>query len=319
MEHGGVDLNQVDLNLLVALDALVDERSVTRAASRLCVGQPAMSATLARLRALFDDPILVRDGREMVPTPFALGIAKPVHEVLDDIRAILDRSRRFDPATAERDVAVVASDYVTMVFLTPFTARLAEEAPGVRLHVTPPTPELPAQLRSGVAELGIVPREAYPTYDTMPHVELFTDRFVCAVDIDNAEVGDSITLDQFASLPYLAGSCGHQVSPAEAQLDALGVHRNVEMTTAYGLAPLLLAGTGMIALIHERLAEAVGARASLRLLDPPLPLEPIHEVLLWSGGTDTDPGLRWLRGRMMAVAAELDADRRTTTPARSDA
>ena len=159
--------------------------------------------------------------------------------------------------------------------------------------------------------------EAYPEHVTMPHVELFTDRFVCAVDAANAEVGDAITLEQFGSLPYLAGSCGHQVSPAEAQLDALGVHRNVEMTTAYGLAPLLLAGTGMVALIHERLAEAVGARASLRLLDPPLPLEPIHEVLMWSSGTDTDPGLQWLRSRMMAVAAELDADRRAGAPAGS--
>jgi DNA-binding transcriptional LysR family regulator len=301
-----VDLNQVDLNLLVAFDALLAERSVTRAAARLSVGQSAMSATLARLRRLLDDPVLVREGRELVATPFAEALVKPVREVLDDITAVLRRRDRFDPATAERAFAVQASDYVSTVFLARALRGLTTDAPGVRLDVTPPGDDLAVRLRSGATDLAIVPREAFPEHDDFPHAELFTDRFVCVVDASNADVGDSITVEQFSSMPYVATSCGHQVSPAESQLDRLGIRRNTELTTAFHLAPLLVAGTPMIALVHERLATDVAGRSSLRIIDPPVPMAPIHELLLWPALADADPAHQWLRGRLLAAAEALD-------------
>lgn len=133
-----MELCDVDLNLLVAFDVLLSELSVTRAAQRLCVGQSAMSATLSRLRDLLDDPVLERVGRGLVATPYALSLVKPIREVLDDIEAILAGGAVFDAATAQRTFTVVASDYTSLVFVAPLLVRLAQEAPGVRLWVSPP-------------------------------------------------------------------------------------------------------------------------------------------------------------------------------------
>jgi len=108
-------------------------------------------------------------------------------------------------------------------------------------------------------------------------------------------------------LPYLASSCGHRLSTAELQLNRLGIARNTEFTTAFGLAPILLGGTKMIALIHERMARAMAHQTTLRLLEPPMQLEPIHE-LLWSPHAENDPGHQWLRSRLVARAAEMDTD-----------
>jgi DNA-binding transcriptional LysR family regulator len=300
------ELHQVDLNLLVALDALLAERSVTRAAERLCVGQSAMSSTLARLRRLFDDPLLVRDGRVLVPTPFGVSLAKPVREVLDGVEAILAGRSAFDPCHDERTFSVIASDYTMVTFLTPLMARLEEEAPGVRLWVTPPGDDYVERLARGRVDLVVVPREVFAPHREFPHRPLFEDRFVVAVDADNDTVGDTISLDEVSALPYLATSCGHEVSPAEAQLDALGIVRNTEVTTAFGLAPLLLRGTRRIALVHERLAWFLADQTSLRLIEPPMPLQPIHQLMLWANRSEHDPGHQWLRQRLTAFADQRD-------------
>lgn len=300
-----VDLNRVDLNLLVALDALLTEQSVTRAAQRLSLGQSAMSATLGRLRRLLDDPVLVRTGRTLTATPFAASLAAPTRAALAQIEELLGQRHAFDPASAQRTFTVLASDYVTVVFLTPFLAHLAELAPGIRLRVSPPGDDYVERLRQGRSELAIMPREAFTSYREFSHVPLFDDTFVVAVDAGNPVVGTTISREEFSSLPYLATSCGHQVSPVESQLDAMGIVRNTELTTAFGLAPLLLRETGMIALIHARMASAMADKATLRLLDPPVPLQPIHELLLWPDHCDGDPAHEWLRDSLSAAAAAL--------------
>jgi DNA-binding transcriptional LysR family regulator len=301
-----MELHQVDLNLLVAFDALLDGRSVTRAADRLCVGQSAMSSTLARLRRLFDDPLLVRQGRALVPTPYAESLVKPVREVLDGVESILARRTEFDPRRDQRSFSVIASDYTMVTFLTPLPARLEVEAPGVRLWVSPPGDDYVERLARGRVDLVIVPREVFTPYREFPHQFLFQDRFVCAVDAANDMVGDTVTLEEFTTLPYLATSCGHEVSPAEAQLDALGIARSTEITAAFGLAPLLLRGTRRIALIHERLAWFLSEQTSLRLVEPPMPLQPIHQLMLWADRAEHDPGHQWLRRRIAGFADERD-------------
>jgi DNA-binding transcriptional LysR family regulator len=301
-----VELHEVDLNLLVALDALLGERSVTSAAARLCVGQSAMSSTLARLRRLFDDPLLVREGRTMVPTPYAASLAEPVREVLDRVTALLAGRDEFDPQRDERALRVIASDYTMVTFLAPLLARLEDEAPGIALWVSPPGDDYVDRLARGRVDLVVMPSEVFGPHRDFPHLPLFSDRFVCAVDADNDRVGRTITLEEFSSLPYLATSCGHEVSPAEAQLDKLGIARNTEITTAFGLAPLLLRGTRRIALVHERLAWQLADQVRLRLLEPPMPLEPIHQLLLWAHRAEHDPGHRWLRNRIVEFAGERD-------------
>src|ERR1035438_738566 len=133
-----MDLNRVDLNLLVAFDALMSEGSVTRAAERLYIGQSAMSSTLARLRKLLDDPVLVREGRQMVPTPLAVSLITPVREVLDRVESLLSPGREFDPARAERTFTVVGSDYTSLTFVNPASERLSAAAPGVKIRLVPP-------------------------------------------------------------------------------------------------------------------------------------------------------------------------------------
>ena len=285
-----VDLRSVDLNLLVAFDMLMTERSVTRAAQRMSVGQPAMSAILGRLRKLFGDPLLVREGRGLVPTPLAESLSDPVRELLTQAESVLSRRSEFDPATAQRTFSVIANDYLTMTFLHPLLARLAVEAPGVRLHIFPTGDDFADRLRRNDIDLLIVPLEAMEVYADFPHRVLFRDRYVVAVDQNHPDVGDTMSLEQFSTLPYLAASSGHLRSLAEMQLDFLGVPRNVEITTGFGIGPFLLKGTRLITLIQERLAQRIGAEAGLKVLEPPIPrLQPITEIMLSTSAPTATP------------------------------
>ena len=287
---------------------LLAECSVTRAADRACVGQSAMSSTLSRLRHS-GDPLLVRHGRAMVPTPFAQSLAVPLREVLDGVRSVLSAGRAFDPQRDERAFSVIASDYTMVTFLTPLLARLEEEAPGVRPWVSPPGGDYVERVERGRVDLVIVPGEVFVTFREFPHVPLCENRFVCAVHADNDRMGDTITLEEFSALPYLATWCGHGVSPAEAQLDRLGIRRNTEFTTAFGLAPLPLRGTRRIALVRARLAWMLADRTSLRLPEPPIPHGPIHQMPLRANRSEHDPAHRWLRQRIVAFAADRDRSR----------
>ena len=299
-------LSGVDLNLLVAFDALMSERSVTRAAERLSIGQSAMSATLGRLRRLFDDPLLVRQGRVLVATPLAESLIEPVHEALSLIEQTMASRSAFDPTTDHRTFSVVASDYVTLVFLRPLLARLATEAPNARLHLRPVTSDYRDQLRRNQIDLLVMPREVLGQSHEFPTSPLFSDRYVCAVDRQNPEVGNTITLEQFSKQPYLAYNAGPLPSLAEQQLDAAGVERNLEVSTqTFVLAPFLLRGTRLITLLHERLARVVQDQLDLRLLEPPLPLSPITEVMSWTPRHDHDPAHVWLRGRLHDLASDF--------------
>jgi DNA-binding transcriptional LysR family regulator len=134
---------------------------------------------------------------------------------------------------------------------------------------------------------------------------LFQDRFVCAVDVNNDAVGETISLEQFSSLPYAAQSCGHEIASGEAQLNRLGIARNTKVTTAMALAPILVSGSDMITIIQERLAQIMAPRTTLRLLEAPMPLQPIHQLMLWTTRSENDPGHRWLRRRLVTLAHEL--------------
>ncbi|SEU32770.1 LysR substrate-binding domain-containing protein [Nonomuraea wenchangensis] len=304
-----MDLRNVDLNLLLAFDMLMTERSVTKAAQRLSIGQSAMSSTLARLRKLFNDPILVREGRTLVATPLAESLAQPVHDLMTGVESVLTRRDQFDPATAERTFTLIANDYLTMTFLQPLIARLSTEAPGVRLRIFPTGDDAPARLRKHEVDLLLMPREAIEERIDFPYQHLYRDRYVVAVDRDHPEVGETITIEQFSTLPYVAAASGHQRSLQEMQLDFLGVPRNIEITVGFGMAPFLLRGTRLITLVHETLAKRFEDAAGIRLLDPPIPrLQPITEIMGWTRRTDTDAGNRWLRRAIVNLAADFGSE-----------
>ena len=302
-----VKLSRIDLNLLVALDALLAERSVTLAAERLSIGQPAMSSALGRLRRLFDDPLLVRKGSGLVPTPLADSLVGPVRECLASVESIVSVRGPFDPSRARRRFTVVASDYVLFVLMRPLFAELAREAPGIRIHVAPAYPDHLDQLRTGRADLLILPREiAAGDGARFRHVPLFTDRHVCAVSADNPEVGDTISLEQFSTMPYLAYQAGERYSLVESHLDVREIPRRTEVTTeTFVLAPFILAGTRLITLLYERLGRLVAQAAGVRLLEPPVDLPSVTEEMYWDPRNTEDAGHRWLRERIQAQAERL--------------
>ncbi|MER7453443.1 LysR family transcriptional regulator [Nocardia beijingensis] len=300
------DLQRVDLNLLVAFDALMAERNVTRAAERMAVGQSAMSASLARLRKLFDDPLLVRDGRRLVATPVAESLTGPIRQSLSIMEAALGRRRTFDPAVDQHTFTLLASDYVLLVLLKALLSELAAEAPNVRINVRPIGADYADQLRRGQIDLFIVPREIERSGSVLLSEDLFQDRLVCAVDIDHPEVGEEITGDQFRTLPYLSYDGGPLPSAAQLQLRARGVERAIDVTTqSFVVAPLMLRGTRFLTLVHERLGRSLAVQAGIRLLEPPVELTPITEAMFWSSRHQDSPAHRWLRERIRESAAAL--------------
>jgi DNA-binding transcriptional LysR family regulator len=305
--EAAVKLSRIDLNLLVALDALLAEQSVTQAAERLSIGQPAMSAALGRLRRLFDDPLLVRQGTGLVPTPLAESLVTPVRECLASIESIVSVRGPFDPSRVRRRFTIIASDYVLFVLLRSLFAELAEEAPGIHLHVAPAYPDHLEQLRTGRADLLILPREIVGGDGArFRHLPLFTDRHVCAVSADNPDVGETISIEEFSTMPYLGYQAGERYSLAESQLDVREIPRRTEVTTeTFVLAPFILAGTRLITLLYERLGLLVAEQAGIRLLESPVDLPPMTEEMYWEPRNTEDVGHRWLRERIRARAERL--------------
>jgi DNA-binding transcriptional LysR family regulator len=301
-----VNLNGVDLNLLVALDALLAERNVTRAAERLSIGQPAMSAALNRLRKLFDDPLLSRVGGELVPTPLAETLVRPVHEAISAIQSVLGVRGSFDPRADHRTFTLVASDYVGFLLLRPLVRQLARAAPRVRLVVRPVTPDFLSDLRRDQIDLALVPQELMPERVGLPHEELFRDRYVCAVDADNQVIGEAMTVEQFTRQPHLASSGGPLPALGQRQLGSLGLFPAAEVSTQTSLlAPFLLAGTDMVTLVLERLGRQLQDVAGIRLVEPPVPLATITEAMYWHPRRAEEPSHRWLREQVRRAAREL--------------
>lgn len=298
-------IEQVDLNLLVSLDALLREQSVTRAAERLSVGQPAMSASLARLRRIFRDPLLVRSGRSLQPTPLAQSLAAPLRALLDDAEDLLSRRPDFDPASAERSFAVMATDYVTLALLRHVVSSLPAEAPKVQVRVLPLTGNYRADLAHHEIDLLVLPREADTAVASLPHRTLFRERFVCVTWSGN-EIGEKMTEEIFCRLPHLACAPYPLPSLAELTLNALGVERNIEMTTqSFVMTPFLVRGTRLVAVVHERVARDLAAAAEARIWELPFEVRPVTEVMYWHARSEQDAGHRWLRERIVNVASEV--------------
>jgi LysR family nod box-dependent transcriptional activator len=272
-----MDLARVDLNLLVAFDALMDERSVTRAASRLSLSQPGMSNTLARLRKLFGDPLLVREGPTLVPTPRADALRQPVHDALAIIRVALDQRTGFDPAADQATWTVSCSDYSLLMLIGPLVRRLAAAAPGVTIRVLPRAPDPVGLLRESTADLVIEPAEI------MPDAQL-----------------------RLGHLVYSMGR-GQPASIVDQHLERSRVPRRIEFTVeSFLLAPFLLEGTDLVTVVPERAVPHLRRTAAIRVLEPPVPLPAITEMLWWHPRHTANPAHAWIRGRIAEIAAELD-------------
>jgi LysR family nod box-dependent transcriptional activator len=303
-----MNLAGVDLNLLVALDALLTERSVTRAANRVGLSQPGMSNTLARLRKLFDDPLFVRERLTLVPTPRAESLGQPIREALALIRHALDERPGFDPAGDRATFVISCSDYSLLMLIGPLVRRLAAEAPGVTIQVHPRSPEAARLLRDGEVDLVIEPFKIM-SETALPTRRLFSDRWLCCVWEGTAQVGDRMTMDAYLRLGHLVYSMGRgqPVSLADQHLAQARVPRRIEFTVeSFLLAPFLLQGTDLVTLVLERAAPHLRRTAAVRFLEPPVELPPITEMLWWHPRRTADPAHAWVRDRIGEIAAELD-------------
>jgi LysR family transcriptional regulator, nod-box dependent transcriptional activator len=301
-------LQRMDLNLLIHLDALLEYRHVTRAAEAIGIGQSAMSAALARLRRVFQDPLLVRNGRVHELTPLGQSLVESVRAVLVAAEQVLATKPHFDPRTDARTFTVVASDYVTLILLRPLLEILYADAPKTTVNVVPVGPTTEVDLAQSRADLVITPGEmASAGMRRFPRQRLYTDRYVAAVWKDHREIAGRLDGDQLQDLHYVRySSPTNGVAFIDRQLSDLGIYPEIALTThSFTLVPWLLPGTSLIAFVHERLLHAMPVRRELRVVEFDLPLEPITETMFWHPFFHDDPAHVWLRRRIASLADAL--------------
>lgn len=298
-----VHLAALDLNLLVALDALLRERHVTRAARSVGLSQSAMSHALRRLRALLGDPILVRSASGMVATPRAEALEAPLRDVLDAAEALFTEGPGFDPATAERLFTIATEDYAATLLVPPMLARLRDEAPGVDLDVSPRARrDVLAGLEQSEVDLAIGVWRTPPA--TMRVQRLFEERYACIVRRGHPRVRRRLTRKQYLELPHALIGIGERGGgPVDATLAALGERRRVMLRVGSFLAaPLIVARTDLVLTLPARLAAMLAAMAPLEVHPPPVEIEGFTVVQLWHERRQRDPAHAFLR-RLVADAA----------------
>ncbi|MGE4843459.1 LysR family transcriptional regulator [Buttiauxella gaviniae] len=306
------DVRNLDLNLLKALDALLDERSVTRAARRLSLTQPAMSGMLNRLRDCFDDPLFTRTQRGILPTLRALELAIPVKTILTEVGGLL-QPRLFDPATAEMTLTIAATDYALRAVIVPFMAAIRQQAPGIRVAVLPVNNEqLSLQFERGAIDIALItPETASPDLHAKA---LYEEKYVCLMRGDHplAQSG-ALTLDAFCSqehalVSYYGGSFQGVTDEA---LMKLGRVRRVTLSVySFLVLPEILRVSDLISIVPRRLALNT---QGLVILPPPLEIQGFTKTVVWHERTHRDPGHRWLRSLLFSIARLGEEEQRSET------
>jgi DNA-binding transcriptional LysR family regulator len=300
----GMHLDRLDLNLLRALDVLLAERNVTRAAERLGLSQSAASHVLARLRRAFGDPLLVRAPGGMQPTERAAHLAGPLAEALEGIARAVRPPDAFDPARARRTFVVATDDYLEQVLMLRVLPRLWREAPGVDVVVQPVTGRQVEDLTEGRIDVAISVAGAVPPLTSIYTQHLFSERFVCLLRPGHPLAG-RFDLAAFASLPHaLVAPAGRSGGIVDRALEQLGLTRRVAIRLPHFLAaPSVVRSTDVVLTVGERLARAIAS--DLVILPPPLELPGFDVALFWPGRHRVDPAQRWFRGLIAEVAREV--------------
>jgi DNA-binding transcriptional LysR family regulator len=284
--------DQLDLNLLRVFDALLRDGSVTAAAERLHLSIPATSRALGRLRRAMDDPILVRAGRGMAPTPFALRTAPRVRSLLEEAASLVNVD--FSVAGLERTFTIRINDGVAATLATAAVEATAAAAPGVTLRFVAEGSESTEALRDGSIDLDIGVGEV-PAPDIRTAV-LYRERLVGIVGADSP-LGRRPTLAQLCRHPHVAASRrGRARGPLDEALTALGLRRHIAaVVPTSAVATLLVASSPYVGLVPQRLAEQLGPALGLRWFPIPAELPQIDIRLFWHVRLDADPAQRWLR------------------------
>lgn len=296
---------KLDLNLLVALDHMIELRSVSAAADKMFMSQSAMSNALTRLRDYFDDPLLVQVGRRMEITPRAESMRPAIRDILVRIEATIETQPEFEPSVSTRVFNVLLSDYSLRVFMPIVFRLLDEQKSTIRINLHAQTDAPHTLLERGEIDFLLTP-EMFMS-DDHPAIALFEDEYV-AVAWAHGKYGSG-TLDQAA---YCKAPHAVMVPPNAAKsletsmlVDA-GVDRNVDVQSfSLSTLPHLITGTDRIATIHKRLAQLVAKQAELVIHPIPVPLPHLRQMLQSHAYRDHDPGINWLRDVFRQAAEQL--------------
>ena len=306
-----MSIGGTDLNLLVALEALLEEGNVTRAGQRLNMGQPAMSGALAKLRRRFDDELLIRNGREFERTQFATELLPEVQHAVRLIKRAFQTEDFFDPSRTEQVFKLAMSDYAVAILHQPLLSRIERLAPGIRLEIENLSSETRGSEHALVDYSAVIgPRGVGFLGQSRL---LWIDRMVCLVDADNSVLagGEVITNNDLAKLPHAVASFGRGVAtPVDRILGELDLQPRVEVEVSGWLPlPFVIAGTDMLAIVPERLARIHAcASTSLRIVEPPFGRVLLAEAYWFAQSRLYDPAHQWLFDRMDEVALELARD-----------
>lgn len=300
-------LGDVDLNLLVTLDALLAERNVTRAGRRLNVSQSTVSDALARLRRMLGDPLLVRVGREMQLTPRAERLRAELHDTLQSIERMVRDRPAFDPAVDAREFSISSSDYVALVLLRQVIAEVSSCAPNVRLHFLPRSEDARGLLLRNEVDLVIEPMISMDESGLGKQV-LFSDHWQCVVAAGNPVAETGVDVGTFLASPYLTYTLGSTRIPnlADQHLASVGLLPEPWITTDnFVLVPFLLQGTSLIALALRHSLTAFHGAPEVRALPLPVEVPDVVEAMYWNPRDTDDPAHTWLRQCIASASAAL--------------
>ena len=294
----------LDLNLLVALDMLLETRSTSRTAERLNLSQPAASAALGRLRAFFGDEILVAHGKRMLPTSYAESLRPHVTECLRSAETLIATTATFDPSTSQRRFFVTASDYVIAAVLTPLIQRLAKDAPLISLEFSLPYELANTDLDEGHLDLLITPEDFISAGH--PTEFLFEDDHVVVGCAANLLLATPISADAFFAAGHVGVSIARtrQRSYADERIEAMGRRCRVELLVpSFNLVPWQVIGSQRIAVMHERLARLMADILPIAIQPIPVPIPRIRELAQFHHARANDEGLQWLRREIRVASA----------------
>ena len=297
-----VHLSRLDLNLLVALDALLTERSVTRAAARIGISQSAMSHALARLRTTFSDELLTRGPEGMRPTPRALALLAPMQEALAQIQQITAPPAAFDPSTADITFTLGIPDSTEVLLMPILIAHLQANAPGVKLLLhTVDRNRILDDLDSGRVDLGIGVFEQGQTHHKRRILN--KENYLCIFNADLVGVTAPISLDDYVRIPHLLTSLvesAHGV--VDDALAKIGRKRVIALTSPrFSVMPFVVRQAPVIATMHSRLARFFAESMGLTVSPAPIALPDVSISMIWHSSNDDVPSQRWLRDTIVAL------------------
>ncbi|SUW64008.1 HTH-type transcriptional regulator LeuO [Buttiauxella agrestis] len=302
-----MDTTRIDLNLLLTLEALLAEQNVTKAAARLHLSQPAVSAQLNRLRDLFDDPLLLPARRGMTPTAKALELIVPVRESLEKLRHTLHSHRDFYPQHASLTVTIACTDYIQAALVMPLVLALRQKAPGVRIAVRHlDMAQLDHQLASGEVDLVFASHDSFRTHLRTTH--LFNESYVLIGRRDHPALKADLPLEAFVKLEHVivSPSGGSFTTPIDDALAAFGHKRNVVMSAASFLfIPEIVQKSDLVALIPRRLLQVLSAQ--LAVIELPWLAEQFDICLIWHERSHSHAGHRWVRELIVEMNSETES------------